>query len=1437
MKSPATTVLTVLGIALAMPVVALAAGGISGHVQDRDTEAPLACEVNVETTDGEWVASAWCDVAGDYVFQDLPPGDYHARAEIPVPEDWDPATLLHCAQYYPDTIFYDEAESITVVDGQVTGGIDFDLYLGTTVSGTIRAADTSEPVAGIDVYIYEPEWRTSFNAPSGEDGTYAVPAIPPGTYLAATYTETGPWMNMYWPDAVFEQDAMPLGITVPELMEGIDFDLLREAVITGHVYRASDHSPVADAFVEAHVPDWSFSNWATTAVDGSFRIGRLAPTTYRVWADAENLGEAYYVDDEGRPVDIPLTAGQEVGGVVIELAEGGAVSGLVLRAADSSPVAYGYVYAWRPADEMGFGTDTGEDGQFRFDALPAGVYHLMAEGDQGENLIPQTYSDSEGNPIPVEVEVGGEVAGIVFELPEGGLVTGTVLAQDDGEPIAGAYVAAIQADGQGQRDTTSGEDGTYRIAGLEAADHLVMAIHPDYLQQAYDGQLLPWNGTPVPVEIGETTTGIDFHLERAGKISGTVRSAENGEPLEEVFIGVFLNEDVWLDGAYTVTGPDGSYVIGSVPAGEPVYLLAYDWREEYAWSWYQNVFTFEEATPVEVLVDQVTEGIDFDLLRPGRAEIAPQSLAFTGMTYQEDIPPQTLTVTNLGPGPVGVDAWTDVDWMWTEYDWENTILDAGEQLVIEVWVWTWGMSPGTYNDFVRVYDTITWTEQLIPVTLTLVESPPLLELEPDELWFDAELDGEDPAPDWIWLANLGGGSIAFTATADMPWISVAPAEGTLERGDDATQIEVSLTTAGLAEGEHHGTITVSSATGDRQVEVYLYVAPAPDGESDLDVQQQVTMVVPPNPKIRQDQATTTFWVDNDGDGTLYWTVRGVDQWVHLEPTSGEIPPAGGPVDISLTVDLENLPDGMNSTFVEVASAQETAWVEVGVQLGGETDASGGVTADTRGHLMIPVVVHAAGVGDSEFVSDVWVAHLPSGRSAEATLAFIPEGEDGTETAVVTDLVFESGQTIALLDVVANWLGGAISKGSLVIQSDFINEFEVMSRTYNLALGEGGKDDGGFVATYGQDIPGSSSDAGLGRLEGCLYVVGLEKSAAFRSNLLLTEVGGESAEVEVTLLDRTGETLGTTERSVGAFSTSQINDVFAAVGFEGSADGVLAVVEVTEGEGRVTAIGSVVDNATNDPTTLFGVPKDATVASSVVPVVAHAAGVAETQWVSDLHIANVDSSARQVTVTYHDRWGVEVGSHDYTIAARSTLTLRDVVATTFGLDSSRGSLTIVPEPVGGLAITSRTYNNGPQGTFGQGMAGAPSSTALAAGSQLLRLIALQNTDRYRTNLGLTEIAGEDVVVGVTLLDKDGELLGYNEIEVAAHGQFQANVFDSMGLGTSNVVAATAIIQVMSGEGSVMTYGSTVDNRTGDGTTLPPPTRVEEGDITMPAPPRP
>jgi hypothetical protein len=81
---------------------------------------------------------------------------------------------------------------------------------------------------------------------------------------------------------------------------------------------------------------------------------------------------------------------------------------------------------------------------------------------------------------------------------------------------------------------------------------------------------------------------------------------------------------------------------------------------------------------------------------------------------------------------------------------------------------------------------------------------PIIAVYPAEASFSAR-EGADPAPRSVLVQNDGVGEMTFTASADQPWLEVAPASGAAPMS-----VEVRVHVAGLAAGEYQGALRFDS---------------------------------------------------------------------------------------------------------------------------------------------------------------------------------------------------------------------------------------------------------------------------------------------------------------------------------------------------------------------------------------------------------------------------------------------------------------------------------------------------------------------------------------------------------------------------------------------------------------------------------------------------
>lgn len=216
---------------------------------------------------------------------------------------------------------------------------------------------------------------------------------------------------------------------------------------------------------------------------------------------------------------------------------------------------------------------------------------------------------------------------------------------------------------------------------------------------------------------------------------------------------------------------------------------------------------------------------------------------------------------------------------------------------------------------------------------------------------------------------------------------------------------------------------------------------------------------------------------------------------------------------------------------------------------------------------------------------------------------------------------------------------------------------------------------------------------------------------------------------------------------------------------------------------------------------------------VISGVAHAIGAAGTFFISDVRLLNRSSSEAHVTAVFTP--GGTDGTTSFSalklvIAAGQTLALDDVVARSFHL-SGVGALEFQGD-VAPLIVTSRTYNQTGNGTFGQFIEGVASDQAAGSEAGAVFVTQLQNDADFRSNLGFAETAGSSGVVRVESYDAAHTLLATNDYDVLPFEQLQVPLLG--GLGGTRAAAFRAEVRVISGSARVLAYGSVIDNHSGD-----------------------
>lgn len=552
-------------------------------------------------------------------------------------------------------------------------------------------------------------------------------------------------------------------------------------------------------------------------------------------------------------------------------------------------------------------------------------------------------------------------------------------------------------------------------------------------------------------------------------------------------------------------------------------------------------------------------------------------------------------------------------------------------------------------------------------------------------------------------------------------------------------------------------------------------------------------------------------------------------WMTVFPPSGAL--SAGGTTVQLTIDPSALEIGSTTATITVTRTQGAG--KTGTNNGPTTSTVPfnvsivtPVTPSTRdnpppGTLIIPAVAHAQGIG-SPFQSDVRIANVGF-NDITYEISFTPSGNGGWASNKMTTVTIRSGDTLAFDDIVKAWYGsgllGESGSGTIEIRplegADPLSTF-ASSRTYAL-VGTGTL--GQFIPALAQNqfITNSPSDS-LARIS----LQQIANSAAYRSNIGFVEGSGAPVDVLARLLDGNNNLLATRQFQLGPFEHLQnsLGGLFNNTNIE---DGRVEV-ETLSPSGLVTAYASVINNTTNDPFLVFPEqPARETSERYVLPGIAEFVAPDGRNFHSDMRIYNGGAAPVTFTLEYYERGQstprADAPIIERTLNAGQVLAVNDVLPNLFNLSAGGGSV-VAKAPAGAsLVLTAQTYSRQTDGgTKGQFIPGVTPADGVGFAERAVEVLQLEQSTQYRSNLGLVEVTGNDIVVEVTATEADTKVSSSTSVPLKANEYRQLDrILESMGLGT--VYNGRVSVKVLTGNGRVAAYASTIDNRTEDPTYVP------------------
>jgi hypothetical protein len=478
-------------------------------------------------------------------------------------------------------------------------------------------------------------------------------------------------------------------------------------------------------------------------------------------------------------------------------------------------------------------------------------------------------------------------------------------------------------------------------------------------------------------------------------------------------------------------------------------------------------------------------------------------------------------------------------------------------------------------------------------------------------------------------------------------------------------------------------------------------------------------------------------------------------------------------------------------------------------------------------LIIPAVAHTAGANGSMFESDIRLANTSS-QPQKYQVFFTPSGANGTVTSQSTQIQVGPGETMALDDVLASFFGsgnnGSGATGMMEIRPLSTASTSAVagtsggrgrttvasSRTYNVTE----------KGTFGQFIPAVAYSDFIGKSSGpektVLSLQQISQSSKYRTNFGLLEASGEPVDVMFSVFDASNKKVAAFPISLQGSQHLQFNSFLADRGVT-LEDGRVEV-EVTSNTGRVTAYASVIDNRTNDPMLVSPVLRNAPAKSNrvILPSIGDF-DIGFAHWKSDVRVFNAGAAATEVTLSYYPQGKAGTPSViKTTLQPGEVRAFDDFIAANFGTKATAGSLVVTTPNASNIVATAKTYTDTSNGTYGQFIPGITPEQSVGTASQSLQILQLEQSSRFRTNIGVAETSGKPAVAEISVNVPGGRSTTKLQIPLAANEFRQVSLID-FNLGT--VYNARATVKVISGTGTVTAYGSLIDQVTQDPTYVP------------------
>ena len=591
---------------------------------------------------------------GEYIFTDVPPGDYRVVETQPT----DYADVSETDGDNPNDGRVNSIDVSLSPEEASTGNNFVEIQLG-EVTGRITADvdnnDTGDTgLLGVVVTLTDSSGNSTTTTTNNQ-GEYTFSDVVPGNY---TVVETQPtdYANVSEVDGGDDGDnldssvlnSIPVIVDPGETDSGNDFVEEQFGSVTGNVSANTDSGIENLNGVTIQLRDSSDNLVQTTTtgtdgnysfsdvVPGNYTVVELQPATYSDVSEVDGLNDGGDDSDSGdnsvvNSIPVIVNAGLEDSGNNFVEIENGSIAGNVSQDndndGDGEENLSGITITLEDSAGNVLTTTTDGDGNYLFEDVTPGDYTITQTNDDDFVDVTDVQGNEDDSTIEVTVSASQNVTAqdFVDEIPAS--IAGNVSRDDNNDDAGDTNLSGITVtldDGAGNiLTTTTDVDGNYLFEDVTPGNYTITQANDTDFVDVTDVEGAPDDSqVAVTVGIGETVVAQNFVDEIPASIAGNVsrlRDDNNDDAGDTNLSGITVTLD---DGAgnilTTTTDVDGNYLFEDVTPGNYTITQA-------------NDTDFVDVTDVEGAPDDsqvaVTVGIGETVVAQNFVDEIPASIA------------------------------------------------------------------------------------------------------------------------------------------------------------------------------------------------------------------------------------------------------------------------------------------------------------------------------------------------------------------------------------------------------------------------------------------------------------------------------------------------------------------------------------------------------------------------------------------------------------------------------------------------------------------------------------------------------------------------------------------------------------------------------------------------------------------------------------------